>query len=189
MKIIKDIVISTSEPPVHNVGWLKPLSNRSFMLYFFGNNGWTSSSNEVQSDEDIPTIYVDDLKSMEGGLIKVWEIKSPTQKAKVSEGPAEPDENEAKLLKFLEDDNCDKIAIHWKFGEDIVVEFKSIFIKDNISMYGNTKVFQSNPLAVSNWAFIQEISRVSVLPMFTTLEAKDKGRGIYNIAFCIAFME
>ena len=190
MKTIRDIVISTSEPPVHNVGWLKPLSNGSFMLYFFGNNGWISTSNEVQSDKDIPTIYVDDLNSVEGGVIKVWEIKSPTQKAKKSEGSAEPDENEAKLLKFLEDDSCNKIAIHWKFGEaPFDMEFKSIFIKDNISRYTNAKIFQGNFIAISNWAFNQDSSYVGVIPVINTLEARDDGQGIYTIAFCIRFDE
>lgn len=190
MKIIKDIVISTAEPPVNNVGWLKPLSNGTFMLYFFGNNGWTSSSNEVQTDKDIPTIYVDDLKYVNGGLIKVWEIKSPTQKAKMSEDPAEPDENEAKLLKFLEDDSCNKIAIHWKSGEaPLDMEIKSIFIKDNISRYANAKVFQSNSFGVSSWAFGHETSSVGVEHIFITLEATDDGQGTYNIAFCVVAME
>lgn len=35
MKTVKDIVISVSEPAVNNVGWLKPLSNGAFMLFFF----------------------------------------------------------------------------------------------------------------------------------------------------------
>lgn len=34
MKTVKDIVISTSEPPANNVGWLKPLLNGTFMLFF-----------------------------------------------------------------------------------------------------------------------------------------------------------
>lgn len=35
MRTVKDIVISISEPLVNNVGWLKPLSNGTFMLFFF----------------------------------------------------------------------------------------------------------------------------------------------------------
>ena len=46
MKIVKDIVISTSEPPVNNVGWLKPLSNGTFMLFFFSDKGWIPISIE-----------------------------------------------------------------------------------------------------------------------------------------------
>lgn len=52
MKTVKDIVISTSEPPVNNVGWLKPLSNGTFMLYFFSNNGWTPISVELEEKVD-----------------------------------------------------------------------------------------------------------------------------------------
>lgn len=44
MKTVRDIVISRSEPPVNNVGWLKPLSNGAFMLFFFGNKGWTPNA-------------------------------------------------------------------------------------------------------------------------------------------------
>ena len=50
MKTIKDIVISRSEPPVNNVGWLKPLSNGTFMLYFFGGKGWTPISIESSGE-------------------------------------------------------------------------------------------------------------------------------------------
>lgn len=48
MKIIRDIVISTSEPPVHNVAWLQPQSNNTYKLFIYGNNSWTplSSSEE-----------------------------------------------------------------------------------------------------------------------------------------------
>lgn len=44
MKYIKDIIISNTEPPINNVAWLKPLSNGSFELSFFGSNGWTTFS-------------------------------------------------------------------------------------------------------------------------------------------------
>ena len=44
MKHIKDIIISNTEPPINNVAWLKPLSNGSFELSFFGSNGWTTFS-------------------------------------------------------------------------------------------------------------------------------------------------
>lgn len=43
MKSIKDTVIIISEPPVNNVGWLKPLSNGTFMLFFFNEKGWLLS--------------------------------------------------------------------------------------------------------------------------------------------------
>ena len=41
MKTIKDIVISVAEPS-KSVGWLKPLSNGTFILYFFGAKGWVN---------------------------------------------------------------------------------------------------------------------------------------------------
>ena len=51
MKTIRDIVISTSEPPVHNVAWLQPQSNNTYKLLIYGNNGWTPlSSSEGGSD-------------------------------------------------------------------------------------------------------------------------------------------
>ena len=52
MKTVKDIIISTSEPPVHNVAWLQPQSNNTYKLFIYGNNGWTplSFSGEVVSN-------------------------------------------------------------------------------------------------------------------------------------------
>lgn len=41
MRTIKDIVISVAEPS-KSVGWLKPLPNGTFMLYFFGAKGWVN---------------------------------------------------------------------------------------------------------------------------------------------------
>ena len=64
MKIVKDIVISTSESPVNNVGWLKPLSNGAFMLFFFGDKGWTPISIEssgklkFQYIQEVPDIII-----------------------------------------------------------------------------------------------------------------------------------
>lgn len=43
MRTIKDIVISVAEPS-KSVGWLKPLLNGTFMLYFFGAKGWVNLS-------------------------------------------------------------------------------------------------------------------------------------------------
>lgn len=68
MKTVKDIVISISEPPVSNVGWLKPLPNGTFMLYFYGEKGWTSVSLESSGDikfqyiQEIPDIIIFDNK-------------------------------------------------------------------------------------------------------------------------------
>lgn len=59
MKYIKDIVISTFEPPVNNMGWLKPLSNWTFMLFFFGNKGWTPIS--IESSGELKFQYIQEI--------------------------------------------------------------------------------------------------------------------------------
>ena len=59
MKFIKDIVISTSEPPVNNVGWLKPLSNGTFMLFFFSEKGWTPIS--IESSGELKCQYIQEV--------------------------------------------------------------------------------------------------------------------------------
>ena len=62
MKAVRDIVISEFEPPVNNVGWLKPLPNGDFMLFFFTGKGWISVSWEslgelkFQYVQEIPDI-------------------------------------------------------------------------------------------------------------------------------------
>ena len=59
MKTIKDIVISRSEPPVNNVGWLKPLSNGTFMLFFFGDKGWNPIS--IESSGELKFQYIQEV--------------------------------------------------------------------------------------------------------------------------------
>ena len=59
MKAVRDIVISEVEPPVNNVGWLKPLPNGDFMLFFFTRKGWTSVSGE--SLEELKLQYVQEI--------------------------------------------------------------------------------------------------------------------------------
>ena len=59
MKTVRDIVISEVEPPVNNVGWLKPLSNGNFMLFFFTRKGWMSVSGE--SLEELKLQYVQEI--------------------------------------------------------------------------------------------------------------------------------
>ena len=59
MKAVRDIVISEVEPPVNNVGWLKPLLNGDFMLFFFTRKGWTSVSGE--SLEELKLQYVQEI--------------------------------------------------------------------------------------------------------------------------------
>lgn len=59
MKAVRDIVISEVEPPVNNVGWLKPLPNGNFMLFFFTRKGWMSVSGE--SLEELKLQYVQEI--------------------------------------------------------------------------------------------------------------------------------
>ena len=65
MKIVRNIVIGVSEPTVNNVGWLKPLSNGAFMLFFFGNKGWTPVSTESSGElkfqyiQEVPDIIIE----------------------------------------------------------------------------------------------------------------------------------
>lgn len=59
MKAVRDIVISEVEPPVNNVGWLKPLSNGNFMLFFFTRKGWMSVSGK--SLEELKFQYVQEI--------------------------------------------------------------------------------------------------------------------------------
>ena len=59
MKAVKDIVISEVEPPVNNVGWLKPLTNGNFMLFFLTRKGWMSVSGE--SLEELKLQYVQEI--------------------------------------------------------------------------------------------------------------------------------
>lgn len=62
MKAVRDIVISEVEPPVNNVGWLKPLSNGDFVLFFFTRKGWIPVSEELLGElkfqyvQEIPNI-------------------------------------------------------------------------------------------------------------------------------------
>lgn len=59
MKTVKDIVISASEPSVNNVGWLRPLSNGAFMLFFFNEKGWTPIS--IESSGELKFQYIQEV--------------------------------------------------------------------------------------------------------------------------------
>ena len=59
MKYIKDIIISTFEPPVNNMRGLKPLSNGTFMLFFFGDKGWTPIS--IESSGELKFQYIQEV--------------------------------------------------------------------------------------------------------------------------------
>lgn len=41
MKVVRNLLISSIEPTDTNVGWLKPLPDGNFKLFFFNNDGWT----------------------------------------------------------------------------------------------------------------------------------------------------
>ena len=59
MKTVNNIVISVSEPPVNNVGWLRPLSNGAFMLFFFNEKGRTPNS--IKSSGELKFQYVQEV--------------------------------------------------------------------------------------------------------------------------------
>ena len=59
MKTVKDIVISASAPSVNNVGWLRPLSNGAFMLFFFNEKGWTPIS--IESSGELKFQYIQEV--------------------------------------------------------------------------------------------------------------------------------
>lgn len=59
MRTVKDIVISTSEPSVNNVGWLRPLSNGACMLFFFNEKGWTPIS--IESSGELKFQYIQEV--------------------------------------------------------------------------------------------------------------------------------
>ena len=59
MRTVKDIVISVSEPSVNNVGWLRPLSNGAFMLFFFNERGWTPIS--IESSGELKFQYIQEV--------------------------------------------------------------------------------------------------------------------------------
>lgn len=64
MKYIKDIIISSTEPPVNNVAWLQPQIDGTYKLYIYGDNGWTSLSYSEYNGlsfkdiQDIPDIII-----------------------------------------------------------------------------------------------------------------------------------
>ena len=64
MKTIKDIVISTHEPSVHNVAWLQPQSNNTYKLFIYGNNGWTPLSSSVEEVSNIQTEFIKEISNI-----------------------------------------------------------------------------------------------------------------------------
>lgn len=64
MKYIKDIVISTKEPPVNNVAWLQPQSNNIYKLFIYGNNGWTPLSLSRNEGGNIQTEFIQEIPNI-----------------------------------------------------------------------------------------------------------------------------
>lgn len=59
MKIIRNLLINIAEPIDTDVGWLKPLSNGAFMLFFFGDKGWTPIS--IESSGELKFQYIQEV--------------------------------------------------------------------------------------------------------------------------------
>ena len=64
MKYIRDIVISTSEPPVHNVAWLQPQSNNTYKLFIYSSNGWTPLSSSGGEGSNIQTEFIEEIPNI-----------------------------------------------------------------------------------------------------------------------------
>ena len=64
MKFIRDIVISTSEPSVHNIAWLQPQSNNTYKLFIYGNNGWTPLSFSGEEGSNIQTEFIKEISNI-----------------------------------------------------------------------------------------------------------------------------
>ena len=68
MKVVRNLVISNIEPSDTNVGWLKPLPDGNYKLFFF-NNGWTPILIDIKIEsvgqlmfqyvQDVPNIIVE----------------------------------------------------------------------------------------------------------------------------------
>lgn len=59
MKVIRNLLISIAEPIDTDVGWLKPLSNGTLMLFFFGDKGWSTVS--IDSSGGIKFQYIQEI--------------------------------------------------------------------------------------------------------------------------------
>lgn len=52
-------IFSNVEPSNKNVIWLKPLSNGTFILFFFGDKGWTPVS--IESSGELKFQYIQEV--------------------------------------------------------------------------------------------------------------------------------
>ena len=64
MKIIKDIIISTSEPSINSVAWLQSQSNNIYKLFIYGNNGWTPLSSSGGEGSNIQTEFIEEIPNI-----------------------------------------------------------------------------------------------------------------------------
>lgn len=68
MKVVRNLLISSTEPTDTNVGWLKPLPDGNYKLFFF-NNGWTPILIDIKIEsvgqlmfqyvQDVPNIIIE----------------------------------------------------------------------------------------------------------------------------------
>lgn len=71
MKVVRNLLISSTEPTDTNVGWLKPLPDGNYKLFFF-NNGWIPILIDIKIEsvgqlmfqyvQDVPNIIVENQK-------------------------------------------------------------------------------------------------------------------------------
>ena len=64
MKIIKDIIISISEPSINSVAWLQPQSKNTYKLFIYGNNGWTPLSSSGKEGSNIQTEFIEAIPNI-----------------------------------------------------------------------------------------------------------------------------
>ena len=64
MKIIKDIIISISEPSVNSIAWLQPQSNNTYKLFIYSNNGWTPLSSSGEEGSNIQTEFIKEISNI-----------------------------------------------------------------------------------------------------------------------------
>ena len=64
MKIIKDIIISISEPSTNSVAWLQPQSKNTYKLFIYGNNGWTPLSSSGGEGSNIQTEFIEEIPNI-----------------------------------------------------------------------------------------------------------------------------
>ena len=64
MKIIKDIIISTSEPSINSVAWLQPQSKNTYKLLIYDNKGWTPLSSSEGEESNIQTEFIEEIPNI-----------------------------------------------------------------------------------------------------------------------------